>query len=369
MPKIAFVSNSSFSMYYFRKGVLKYFIEQGFEVHVIAPIDHKTHEVQNLGCYFHPIQFQTKSLNPFQELKLYKQFKKAYARIQPDLIFQYTIKPNIYGTAAAASLNIPSIAIITGLGYAFITKRWINSLVKKMYKYALSKATQVWFLNQDDIDYFINQKLVDSPKVVLLPGEGVNTKEFAPEPKQVNDTHTRFLMIARVLWDKGVMEYVEAAQLVKAQYPNVVFQLLGPTDADNPSAVSKNTVMQWHEAGYIQYLGTSQEVKTQIRDADCVVLPSYREGISKVLMEAASMAKPLIATNVAGCKELIIHGENGYLCEVKNAESLAQYLLTFIQLDEQQRLKMGAASRAKMCASFDEQLIIQHYKQTFEQIG
>lgn len=366
MPKIAFVSNSSFSMYYFRKGVLQYFIEQGFEVHVIAPIDHKTHEVQNLGCYFHPIQFQTKSLNPINEIKLYLRIKKAYARIQPDLIFQYTIKPNIYGTLAAASLQIPSIAVITGLGYAFLTKRWINTLVKKMYRYALGKSSQVWFLNTDDIAYFIQEKLVQEQKVLHLPGEGVNTVEFAPLPKTMTDSKIRFLMIARVLWDKGILEYVEAAKLVKQQFPNAVFQLLGPTDADNPSAVSRETVMQWHEAGFIEYLGTSNQVKDQIKEADCVVLPSYREGISKVLMEAASMGKPLIATNVAGCKELISNTVNGFLCDVKSVDSLVQCMVRFIQLPEQSRIKMGTLSREKMCDHFDEKKIIQTYKQTFD---
>ena len=350
-------------MFFFRKGLIKHLVEKGYDVHVIAPEDYKTEDLKKLGCVFHPLNFQTKNTNPLADFFLLLKLRKLYKSIQPNIIFQYTIKPNIYGTIAARLAGVKSIAIVTGLGYAFLTDNWINKLVQKMYRFAFRFSFKVWFLNQDDQDLFIKRKIVKTEKAFLLPGEGVNTSEFIPAIEKPDEKSFIFLMLARVLWDKGVKEYVEAAQIIKKEFPKAQFQLLGATDVDNPSSVPKSLVEEWHKKEYIHYLGLSIDVRNEIAKAHCIVLPSYREGISKVLMEAAAMAKPLIATNVTGCKELIEEGLNGYLCEAKDIGSLADQMRKMIALSDSALQEMGNAGRKKMIEGFDEQRVIQYYLQ------
>lgn len=366
MKRIFFLANSSFSMFFFRKGLILALIQNGYEVHVAAPEDYKTEELKSLGCHYHALNFQTKKTNPFLDLLLLWKFYKLYKKIKPSVVFQYTIKPNIYGTIAAYLNGISSIAVVTGLGYAFLTENWINKLVQYMYRFAFRYSSAVWFLNTDDLIFFVKRKLVGQHKTFILPGEGVNTNEYSPVEINSSTNEVIFLMIARLLWDKGTMEYVEAAEQLKALYPHARFQLLGATDVDNPSAVPKATVEEWHHKGIIEYLGLSNNVKREIAGADCIVLPSYREGISKVLMEAASMAKPLIATNVTGCKELIEEGINGYLCEVKSSKSLAEKMLKLMHQSREERIVMGHAGRKKMVEEFDERKIIRIYQDMIE---
>jgi glycosyltransferase involved in cell wall biosynthesis len=360
--RIAFVSNSSYSMAYFRKGVMKQLIADGYEVHVIAPLDHQTPNIIALGCHYHQVNFSTKSLNPLADLMMHFKLLQTYRKIKPELIFHYTVKPNIYGTLAAKIIGIPSISLITGFGSALMVDNWLNSLVKSMYRFALGFADEVWFLNTDDIQFFSLNEIVSEHKIVHIPGEGVNTTEFdAPIIENKKLSPFVFLMIARVLKDKGVFEYVAAAKAIKQEFPEVIFRLLGPCDSDNPTAISKNQVDEWHQSGVIEYLGISNHVQLEMQDADCVVLPSYREGISKVLMEAAAMRKPLIATNVPGCKELIEEGVTGFLCEVRDISSLIGKMKSMLQLSNKALLQMGDKGREKMLLSFDEKIIINYY--------
>jgi glycosyltransferase involved in cell wall biosynthesis len=352
-------------MVYFRKGALVNAIEQGYEVHVIAPRDHLTQQLIDLGCVYHQVNFSTKSLSPLADIILFFRLLLLYRRIKPSMVFHYTVKPNIYGTLAAFLSLTPSIAVITGLGYAFITKNWISTLVKGMYRYALRFSDEVWFLNSDDVALFKKYNLVPERKIIKLPGEGVNTTEFDAPPIDTSSTAIRFLMVARVLRDKGVYEYVEAARLIRKEFSHVEFFLLGPTDADNPTAISKAVVDEWINEGVITYLGSVDNVRPYVLDAHCVVLPSYREGISKVLMEAAAMRRPLIASNVPGCKELIRDGENGFLCEAKDVEGLAQAFRKFIQLPPHIKVLMGEQSRLKILNKFDEQRVLKYYQKAY----
>jgi len=364
--KIAFVSNSSYSMYYFRKGVLIDMIANGHEVHLITPYDFKTQDLIDMGCIHHAVNFSTKSLNPLADLTLFFKLLSTYKRIRPDMIFHYTIKPNIYGTVAAKMLFINSIAIVTGLGYAFINNTWINRLVQMMYKLALGMAHQVWFLNDTDINHFIDNKIVRKSSTFHLPGEGVNTEEYRLSIMPQKKVFT-FLLIARMLKDKGVYEYVQAAEQIKLQYPNCRFQLLGPTDSDNPSAISFAQINNWSNSGVVEYLGTANDVRPFIEKADCIVLPSYREGISKVLMEAASMGRPLIASNVPGCIELIDEEKNGFIVEARSAKSLEDGMLRMMQVPYDVRLRMGLYSREKIRNEFDEKIIVDIYNKVIRQ--
>jgi glycosyltransferase involved in cell wall biosynthesis len=352
-------------MYFFRKGVLRDLIAKGYEVHVICPYDYKTADLIALGCIHHQIDFSTRSVNPWADFKLFIRLFNCYRRIRPGMIFHYTIKPNVYGTLAASLLYIRSIAIVTGLGYVFINNNWINRQVKRLYKFALHYAHQVWFLNQSDINDFLSNDLVDEDKVFHLPGEGVNLYEFQQSPMPDASQFT-FILIARMLKDKGVYEYVEAARILKRRYPNLRFRLLGPADSDNPTAITKTQMDEWQNSGFVEYLGAAPDIRPYVANAHVVVLPSYREGVSKVLMEAAAMGRPLIASNVPGCIELIDDDVNGYLCEVRDAESLADKMELILAKTSDELQQMGIASRSKMRNEFDEQKIISIYNEVIK---
>jgi len=287
---------------------------------------------------------------------------KIYKRLRTSLIFHYTIKPTFYGTLAAAYLNIPSISVITGLGYTFLNKGLASAIARRLYKLALSKSTEVWFLNREDKAVFIRKKLVDPEKVYLLNGEGVNVQEFNPAlfPKRPTEKIT-FCLIARLLYDKGVREYVEAARALKRTYSGLSVQLAGFLNVDNPSAVSRKELDTWVKEYGIEYLGPFDDVRPVIQYADCVVLPSYREGMSMILMESIAMGTPIIATDIPGCRELIEHGQTGFLCQARSSADLRVKMEQFIGLSLQERQQMGEKAREKAEKEFDQQKIVAVY--------
>jgi glycosyltransferase involved in cell wall biosynthesis len=364
MKKILLVANTSWSMIKFRYGLMQKLVEEQYDVYVISPLDEHSVEIQALGCQHIHIDIDNKGASIFNDIKLTNELYKLYKIVEPDLIFHYTIKPNIYGTLAAKYANIPSIAVITGLGYTFINDNATAKIAKLLYKNSLKHAQKVWFINHDDRRKFILERLIDKNKIDLLPSEGVNTQKFAPLDKDNDDGIFRFILIARILWDKGIGEYVEAAKIIKQKYKNVEFQLAGFLDAQNPKAISKEQVDSWVKNGYINFLGPTNNVKKFIANADCVVLPSYREGISMILLEAASMQKPIITTNVPGCRDIVEHNGSGFLCKPKNVQDLANQMQNLLNLSFEQRLEMGQKSRNYVQKDFDENLVIDKYLQT-----
>lgn len=362
MKKIVLVGNTSWSMMKFRLGLIKKLVLLGYEVTIIAPSDKHVTEIEALGCRYKNINIDNKGSNPLLDIKLVYNLKKKYKEINPDLIIHYTIKPNIYGTIAAKLVNVKSIAVVTGLGYTFINDSLVSKIAKFLYKFSFQFSEKVFFINNDDKEEFLKNKLVNSKKVMILPGEGVNTDFFNDvESKGSQGKSIKFLLIARMLFDKGVREYVEAADILKEKYPTVEFGLLGYLGVDNPKAVSQKQMTRWEEDNNIKFYGPTDDVKSFIFKSDCIVLPSYREGISMILMESASMSKPLIATNVPGCKDLIDDNKNGYLCEVRNAQDLADKMQKMIKLSEDERKVMGQAGREKMINEFDEKIVIDKY--------
>jgi len=212
--KIVLSSNTSWSIFNFRFGLIKELLKN-YEVIIVAPKDEYSEKLIDLGCKYYDIYIDRKGTNPINDLKTFWQYYRLYKKIKPDLIFHYTIKPNIYGTIAAKLNNIPSIAITTGLGYMFINNNIVTNIVKLLYKVSFKFAKQVWFLNQDDFDIFIKNKLIDKSKGFILHSEGVNTEKFKPIKTEKKDDIFRFLLIARMIWDKGIGEYVEAAKIIK----------------------------------------------------------------------------------------------------------------------------------------------------------
>ena len=366
MKKIVMVANTSWSMIKFRSGIIKRLIKDGYKLYIIAPYDKFSNELERLGCVYINIKMNNKGTNIFSDLLYMKRLYTLYKKLQPDLIFHYTIKPNIYGTLAAKRAGIKSVAIITGLGYTFINDNVTAKAAKLLYKISLKHATRVWFINMEDKNKFLFYKLVPHEKIELLPSEGINVNYFKPLQSPHRDNIFRFILIARLLWDKGVGEYVKAAKELRNKYPNVKWQLLGFIDAQNPKAISHQQVKFWEKHGYIEYLGTAEDVRPYIAQADCVVLPSYREGMSMILLEAASMAKPLIATNVPGCRDLVNHSVSGYLCNPKDYLDLMQKMEKMIQTTPNKRAKMGQAGRNIIISEYNETYVIDKYLLTIK---
>lgn len=370
-PKsVLLCSNTAWSIYNFRQGVIAALLDQGYTVHTVSPTDACTAPLEAMGCVVHPVDVAAKGQNPFSDLRFLWTLYRLYRRIRPALIFHYTIKPNIYGTLAAHWAGIPSVSMTTGLGYVFINPGRTAAIVKALYRLAFRYPLENWFLNPDDRATFLSHGLVKPDKARLLPGEGVDLAHFSAAPwpdagPASNDGATAapltFLMIARVLWDKGIGEYVEAARALKARYPGLRCQLLGAAGVDNPSAVPLSQIEQWQAAGLIEYLGTTPDVRPAIARAHCVVLPSYREGLSRTLLEASAMARPVIASDVPGCRDVIDNDTTGLLCHVRDAASLTRQMERIVSMPAAQRERMGAAGRAKVAREFDEKIVISEY--------
>ena len=369
MKKIAIVSNTSWSLFNFRFNLARTIKQNGYEIVLVAPIDEYSDRLRKEFEY-HDIKMNNKGTNPKEDIKTTIDFYKLYKKVKPDVVLHYTIKPNIYGTIAASLLGIKAINNIAGLGTLFVKQGLVTKIAKWLYKHSQNKADKIFFQNNEDFEMFISERLAQKEKCDVLPGSGIDTTKFIPQEVEKKDDTFRFLLIARMLWDKGVNEYVEAANIIKNKYPNVEFQLLGFLDVENKSAISKEQMQEWADAGYVNYLGTSDNVKEVIAESDCIVLPSlYREGTPRALLESASMAKPIITTNNVGCRDVVDNGVNGYLCEVRNAQDLADKMEKMLNLSEDERKVMGKAGRKKMIKQFDESIVINKYLEAIQKIS
>jgi glycosyltransferase involved in cell wall biosynthesis len=346
---------------------MKTLVKENYKVYVVSPYDEYSNEIEEIGCEFIDIKMDNKGSNPFNDLKLIYDLSKIYKNINPDLIIHYTIKPNIYGSFATKLVGCKSISVIPGLGYTFINDNLTAKIAKVLYKLALKVPKQVWFINQDDKNLFIEKQLVKKEKVFTINGEGVNIEQYKSNNLIQSNDKFIFLLIGRVIVDKGIYEYINAAKMIKDKYQDVEFQLMGLI-ADNPMAIQETEIKQWQKDNIITYLGSVDNVKEYIEQSNCIVLPSYREGVSMSLMEAASMSCPIITTNVTGCKEIVDDGINGYLCKVKNANDLASKMEMMINLSDDERKIMGQAGRNKIVKEFDEKIVINKYLESIKEI-
>jgi glycosyltransferase involved in cell wall biosynthesis len=365
--KIAFVANTSWNIYNFRAGLLHYFLDKGHEIFVLAPKDNHTEQLKEWKINYIEITLENKGKNPLSDIKFLQQLQKIYKKINPDVVLHFTIKPNIYGTLACKRLKIPCINNVSGLGTTFIHKGFSSRIAHFLYKLSFRFAGKVFFQNNEDLRVFLDKNLVKEEITDLLPGSGINLEKFKPSLSEKSNNFT-FLMIARLIYDKGVREYVQAAKIVKKKYPQTIFQLLGSYEKDNknPLNITEKEVKTWKND--IEYLGTASDVRVWIAKTHVVVLPSYREGTPRSLLEAAAMGLPLLATDVAGCKEVVRHQENGLLCKAKDAEDLAAKMIEMIEMDANTLQKMGNASRKLAENFFDEKIVWKRYEEAIERI-
>jgi glycosyltransferase involved in cell wall biosynthesis len=365
---IALVCNTAWAIYTYRQGLLSALTASGARVTVIAPRDRTFEPLAALGCHCIDLPVTSKGTNPVDDLRTLLALFKHYRALKPDVVFHYTIKPNIYGSIAAKLAGVQSVAVTTGLGYVFIQHSRAAQVAKKLYRFAFRFPREVWFLNRDDQAAFVEGKLLVHPeRARLLHGEGVDLEQFAFTPLR-EGAEFRFVLIGRLLWDKGVGEYVEAARQLRERYPRARFQLLGPVGVDNPSAITRDEVAAWEREGVIEYLGEAHDVRPFIADADCVVLPSYREGVPRTLMEASAMGRPIVATDVPGCREVVADGVNGLLCEVRNAASLVASLARMLDMSDTERRAMAERGRQKVATEFDERVVVETYKDLVRKI-
>ena len=353
-------SNYAWTIYNFRMPLIRRLKSQGHDVVVFTQFDGYETIISNEVDQITPLFISRKGINPFIDLFTIVDFIRILYSIKPDFLLLFTIKPVIYGCIAARLTNVKIISMITGLGTAFNMDNLLTKLVKKLYKFSLKTVSIVFFQNIADKDIFVNNKLVDPDRCRLIPGSGVDTRRFHLSELPKKDEMT-FLLIARMLWDKGIGEFVEAARVIKLVNPKVRFQLLGPLGVDNRTAIPMSKIVEWEEEQVIEYMGDTDDVTTYIEQACCIVLPSYREGTSRVLLEAAAMGRPIIATDVPGCREVVTDGDTGLLCEPKDYLSLSQKMKIMLELSYKTRETMGAKGRDKICSEFNQDIVCNLY--------
>ncbi len=358
--RVAIVINTSWNIFNFRMGLIKAIQTEGHTVIAIAPKDEYSELLMQEGCEYFPVLMENSGTNPFKDFSLTYQLYKAYKKCQPDVVLHYTIKPNIYGALAANMLKLPAINNVSGLGTVFLKQGVTSRVARQMYRLSFRYPKMVFFQNDEDRQLFLDLKLVKSKITALLPGSGVNTQKFKPTAR-ANHKHFQFLVISRLLIDKGIYEYIDAIKILKERGVTATFQLLGAPDPTHTRGIPLSDLESWQKNKLISYLGTTDNVLPYLQEADCVVLPSYREGTPKTLLEAASTGKPIVTTDVPGCRHVVKHGQNGYLCKVKDAKDLADKMENMLLLQDRERAEFGKNSREMAIEIFDERIVIDKY--------
>jgi len=361
--RIAIVLNTSWNIYNFRMNFVRALLAQGYEVHTIAPEDEYTHFLEEAGCIHHRVKMDSRGANPIKDSALIVELYTIYKKVRPDIILHYTIKPNVYGTLAASLLKIPVVNNVCGLGTVFLKKNLVSAIAVFLYKISFRFAQKVYFQNPDDRELFVNRKLVRADAVDLLPGSGIDLEKFKPSTFKRNEKFT-FLLISRLITDKGVMEYIDAIRKLKSSGFNAHFQVLGAMDPEHKRGIKTEIIQEWIDTNTIEYLGTTDNVQQFIHQADCIVLPSYREGTPRTLLEAASSSKPIIATDVPGCNHVVKDNFNGLLCKLKDADDLAEKMKMMAGFENSKLRLLGENGRAKVEAEYSESIVIDKYLQT-----
>ncbi len=368
-PLIAVSANDAWNLVNFRSGLIAALIARGFRVVALAPANPAMAcALEALGCTFEAIPVDCSGVSPARDWATFAAYRSILRRLRPAALLSWTIKPNVYGALAARSARVAAFPNVSGLGTAFIRRSPLTYVVQALYRAAFARARTVFFQNCDDRALFVARHLVRDTQTRLLPGSGIDTRRFAPPPGG-RPAARRFVMIARLLADKGVREFVAAARIVRSQWPDARFELIGFLDVANRTAIPGDEVAAWVREGVVEYVAPLDDVRPAIAAADFVVLPSYREGLSRVLLEAAAMARPIVTTDVPGCRDVVREGENGYLCAPRDARSLAAALQRACTTDDAAWARMAAAGRARAVSEFAQETVIAQYLAALDAAG
>ncbi|HOO14212.1 MAG TPA: glycosyltransferase family 4 protein [Candidatus Marinimicrobia bacterium] len=353
------VSNTSWYLYNYRRPLIIEMINRNINVIAVTPKDDYTDLLKKIGVNHIDIKINRKGMNPITDIILFLNLIKIYHCQNAICIQHYTIKPVIYGSLAAKVLHFKNVInVIPGLGYVFGNKsnhqKIIKILVKCLYRHTLGVSKVCMFQNPSDRDYFVKSKIIQISKTEVTYGSGVDLNYFDfNKCVEKEYGHCTFLLFGRLLRDKGVLEYVESARILKRKYPNAIFNILGFIDDGNPEAILFNEIEKWKKEKYINYLGNTDDVRPYIINSDVIVLPSYyNEGVPKSLIEALSIGRPLITTDRPGCREVINDGKNGIIIQPKNVEQLVNAIEYMIQ-NPDERIRMGIESRLYAEIKFD----------------
>lgn len=365
MPKkVLILSNSIIGLHSFRKEVISAIRDSGYEVIISVPDGDAPHSsfFENIGCQIEKIAFDRRGTNPFADLVMLMKYYRLINKVRPDVVLTYTIKPNIYGGMAARICHVPQMANITGLGDAVENGGWLQKITVILYRIGLKKARKVFFQNADNRDFCLKARIVKSESE-LLPGSGVNLRHHTYQPYPEDDGRVRFLFIGRLLIDKGIREYFDAARAIKIKYPETEFQILGPIEGS-----VKRQLEELTQGGIIIHFGTTTDVRPFIGTVECTVMPSYHEGMSNVNLESAANGRPIITSNIPGCRETVEDSKTGYLIEARDTQSLIEVLERFIRLPYAEKVRMGKEGRRKMEREFDRQIIVNAYLQSIKHV-
>lgn len=354
MKKVMFLANNDVGLYKFRRELIEVLLEE-YEVHIVLPEGSFVEEMVRMGCIFHGVEFQRRGTNPFSDLALLRKYISLIRKISPDAVLTYTIKPNIYGGIACTLRKVPYIANITGLGSAVENAGPLQVITTMLYKLGLRKASKVFFQNEANLLFMKNKGIVRD-NFDLLPGSGVNLKQYKPMPYPNGDT-IDFVFIARVMKEKGIEQYLDAAEYIRCKYPHTRFHICGACDEDYVQTLQKKS-----EAGIVIYHGPVKDMLPIYEMSCCTIHPTYYpEGMSNVLLESCASARPIITTDRPGCREIIADGVNGFVCKQRDSGDLIAKIEQFLALPHAARKKMGVMARAKVEQEFDRNIVIEKY--------
>jgi len=360
--KIVFCANSSWYLYNFRKSTIQEFISAGYDIYCIAPEDDYSKNLESMGVTFSSFKFHSNSLNPFKEIITLLNLIKIYLKIRQDYTFNFTPKMNIYSSLAAQLVNSKIINNISGLGSAFLKKSIFSFFIMLLYRISNLKVKKIFFQNKKDMNLFLEKNIVHDSKCELINGSGVDLNEFYFS-EMTNGNTIRFILMCRLIKEKGVYLFAEAAKELKKEFPKKLeFVIAGFIDNQKKDAVTMDQINEWQKDGILNYLGPLEDVKNELSKSHCAVLPTfYPEGLPKFLLESAAMGKIIVASNSPGCSEVVDDDINGYLCEPQSLTSLTNSLKKVIKLSSKERNEMSIRSRLKAEKMFSDKVIIGKY--------
>ena len=358
-PVILLSANSAWNVVNFRAGLIRGLKQAGYDVAVAAPADGHQDRLNLEEVRYFPLPMNRSGMNPFADFVLFARYARLMREVRPSVYLGFTIKPNIYGSLAARLLGIPVINNVSGLGTMFLGQSWRSRLAKALYRMAFDRSATVFFQNPEDEKTFLDAGTVRKDQSQLLPGSGIDLDHYKPMP--LPEGPPLFLFIGRLIRDKGVREFVDAARLVRGRIPDARFQMLGDRDPGNRTSVSAVEIEGWRSEGIVELSGEVEDVRPSIARARAVVLPSYREGLPRVLLEASAMGRPLIATDVPGCRTIVSDGDNGLLCAVRDAQALADMMIKLALLAPDQLRAMGQTARKTVERDYDQRRVVAAY--------
>lgn len=353
-------ANSSWNIVNFRMRLLEALVEAGYRPVIAAPADRYSRQLIDRGFEFHDLPINRSGMNPFADGWLVLRYLRLIRRAGAAVFLSFTIKPNIYGSIAARIAGAAPIPNVSGLGTMFLERAWLERLAVSLYRLAFRGSKVVFFQNEEDRALFLERGIVSDGQARLVPGSGVDLDHFRPEP-DAGEGPVTFLFIGRLLRDKGIREFVEAARLLRPKLPDSRFRILGELDFGNRTAVRQDELQSWVDSKHIEYLGHADDVRPFVREATAVVLPSYREGMPRALLEAAAMGKPLVAADAAGSRDIVIDGVTGVLCKARDVDSLAEAMERLALMPRPERQVLADAARARVEERFSEKLVVRSY--------